>query len=98
MLGRWGGGRIGRRYVAVLGTGVRRQVASEADLLGQLRPGVDGLVLQEGEARAAFLPDVWQSLPDPRDFIAHLKQKAGLAPGHWSPEVRVWRYTTRSIG
>jgi AmmeMemoRadiSam system protein A len=68
------------------------EVASEEDALARLRPGVDGVILEYGESRSTFLPQVWESLPDPRDFLRHLKTKAGLAGGFWSPEVRLWRY------
>lgn len=71
--------------------------ASEADLVDQLRPGVDGLLLEDGLHRGTFLPVVWESLPDPHDFFRHLKQKAGLPPTHWSDTVRVSRYTTEVI-
>ena len=71
--------------------------ASEADLVEQLRPGVDGLLLEDGIYRGTFLPVVWATLPDPRDFLRHLKQKAGLPPTHWSDTVRVSRYTTEVI-
>lgn len=70
----------------------------EADLLDQLRPGEDGLVLQDGPNRGTFLPSVWESLPEPADFLAHLKRKAGLAANHWSPHLEVFRYTTESFG
>jgi AmmeMemoRadiSam system protein A len=68
---------------------------SEPELLGQLRPGVDGLVLREGRRCATFLPAVWESLSDPREFLDQLRLKAGLPRGHWSPELRFERYTTR---
>jgi len=69
---------------------------SEAELVAQLRPGIDGLVLIEGMRRGTFLPSVWEQLPDPWQFLDHLKQKAGLPSGYWSPTVRVERYTTES--
>jgi AmmeMemoRadiSam system protein A len=69
--------------------------ASAAALLAALRPGVDGLVLREGARCATFLPAVWESLPEPADFLDALRQKAGLAPGHWSALLRFERYTTR---
>ncbi|HIJ62447.1 MAG TPA: AmmeMemoRadiSam system protein B [Rhodospirillaceae bacterium] len=50
----------------------------EADLLGKLQPRRDGLIIDDGQHRAVFLPAVWEQLPDPHDFLAHLKQKAGL--------------------
>ncbi|HQY70672.1 MAG TPA: AmmeMemoRadiSam system protein A [Pseudomonadales bacterium] len=70
---------------------------SEEELLGQLRPGIDGLILSERHARGTFLPSVWEQLPEPREFLARLKQKAGLDCAHWSDAVRVERYTTESI-
>ena len=70
----------------------------EADLLQQLQPGQDGLVLQDGPNRGTFLPSVWESLPEPIQFLAHLKQKAGLAANHWSPTLQVARYYTESFG
>jgi len=51
---------------------------SEADLLDQLVPGRDGLIIKAGWARALFLPAVWESLPDPAQFLGQLKRKAGL--------------------
>lgn len=69
----------------------------EADVLAQLRPGLDGLILEEGVHRGTFLPAVWESLPDPRDFLRHLKLKAGLPADYWSDRIRVQRYTVESI-
>jgi AmmeMemoRadiSam system protein A len=69
-------------------------VASEEEALAALRPGIDGIILEYGgEAHATFLPQVWESLPAPRDFLAHLKHKAGLPPDFWSPALRLQRYT-----
>lgn len=67
--------------------------ADEADALAQLRPGVDGLILEAGWHRATFLPQVWDQLPNPQEFLAHLKRKAGLAPDYWSGDIRLSRYT-----
>jgi AmmeMemoRadiSam system protein A len=71
--------------------------SSEADLLRQVEPGRDGLILAEGRTRGTFLPTVWESLPEAKDFVRHLKVKAGLSPGHWSDAVQVWRYRTESF-
>jgi len=54
-----------------------------SDLLSKLRPGVDGVVLKHGHRRATFLPQVWESLPDPEDFLDHLCQKMGSPPDTW---------------
>ncbi len=66
--------------------------ADEADLLAQLRPRVDGLIIEDGGRRALFLPSVWEQLPDKQAFLAQLKAKAGLAAGHWSPGFRASRF------
>ncbi|CAG0953065.1 hypothetical protein BURK1_00301 [Burkholderiales bacterium] len=78
--------------VSLLSPARRIDAASEEDLLARLEPGVDGVVLELGRARATFLPQVWESLPEPRDFVGALKRKAGLPEHFWSPEIRVSRY------
>lgn len=71
---------------------------SETELLAQLRPHVDGLVLEEGTRhRATFLPKVWETLPEPAEFLRALRRKAGLAPDYWSESLRFARYTTTVI-
>jgi AmmeMemoRadiSam system protein B/AmmeMemoRadiSam system protein A len=67
----------------------------ESDLVSRLRPHVDGLILEYGRFRGTFLPQVWESLPRPHDFLRHLKRKAGLPEDFWAEEVRVSRYTVR---
>lgn len=66
---------------------------SEQDALAQLRPSVDGIVFEYGAHRSTFLPQVWEQLPKPADFMAHLKLKAGLAAGFWESQVKLYRYT-----
>lgn len=65
----------------------------EDDALAGLRPGIDGVVFEYRGRRSTFLPQVWEQLPNPWDFLAHLKSKAGLPPSFWDPDVRLWRYT-----
>jgi AmmeMemoRadiSam system protein A len=71
--------------------------SSEQDLLSQLQPDIDGLILQEGQLRGTFLPSVWEQLPEPKQFLRHLKQKAGLPPDYWSETIKVYRYRTEII-
>jgi hypothetical protein len=78
--------------VSLLSTDERLDVRDEEDLLARLRPGVDGLILEYGRHRATFLPQVWESLAKPRDFLAALKGKAGLPEDFWSPHMNVSRY------
>jgi AmmeMemoRadiSam system protein A len=84
-------------HVSVLGSPTAMQFDSEQHLIGQLRPGRDGLILEDGFYRGTFLPSVWESLPEPVDFLRHLKRKAGLTADYWSPTVKVYRYTTESF-
>ncbi len=70
---------------------------SEQDLLAQLQPGRDGLVLKDGPYHGTFLPSVWESLPDPATFWTELKRKAGLPPDHWSDTLKVERYQSESL-
>jgi len=62
------------------------------ELIAQLRPGRDGLILESGIRRATFLPQVWDSLPSPEEFLAHLKSKAGFATSTPSERFAVSRY------
>lgn len=66
---------------------------SEAEVLREVRPGVDGLLLQAGQHRGTFLPQVWDQLPDPKVFLQNLKAKAGVARKPWGRDWRVSRYT-----
>jgi AmmeMemoRadiSam system protein A len=68
-------------------------VESEAQALALLRPGIDGVLLECGRRRGTFLPQVWEQLPEPRAFLAHLKQKAGLPTDFWAKEIRLSRYS-----
>ena len=85
-------------HISLLTPAEPMQFASEEDLLGQIQPGVDGLILEDQGRRGTFLPSVWESLPEARQFLAHLKRKAGLPEDYWSGTVRVWRYRTEVVG
>ena len=81
-------------HISVLSPATPLQFDSEAELVRQLRPGVDGLILEDGYHRGTFLPSVWESLPAPADFLRQLKLKAGLPADYWSDSLRVSRYQT----
>lgn len=84
-------------HISLLSTPEALLFKDEADLLQQLRPQVDGLILQVGAQRGTFLPAVWDSLPEPMQFLQQLKLKTGLARTYWSPELRAFRYTCQVI-
>ncbi|UCV16797.1 AmmeMemoRadiSam system protein A [Quatrionicoccus australiensis] len=81
-----------RVEVSLLTPATPIQFASEADALAQLQPGRDGIIFTAGGRRSTFLPQVWEQLPEPADFMAHLKQKAGLPATYWGDDVRLERY------
>jgi len=83
--------------ISILTEPVPMHVESEQDLLQQLQPGKDGLILEAGHHRGTFLPSVWESLPSPLLFVQQLKRKAGLAESYWSDEVKISRYHTQSF-
>lgn len=84
-------------HISILNPAVPMRFLSERDLLGQLRPGIDGLILSERGRCATFLPAVWESFGDPWEFLAHLKVKAGLRPDYWSETIEISRYTVTSV-
>ncbi len=71
--------------------------ASEDELIAQLRPRRDGLIINHGQSRALFLPAVWETLPDPAEFLAKLKHKAGLDPASTAPNLTAARFTAASL-
>ncbi len=79
--------------VSLLSASQEMQVRDEADALAQLRPNIDGVIFEYGKYRSTFLPQVWESLAQPRDFLAMLKRKAGLPEDFWAEGVKLSRYT-----
>ena len=85
-------------HISVLAPPEPLPCTSEDELLAALRPGVDGLVIEDQGHRATFLPSVWESLPTPTLFLQHLKTKAGLSNTHWSDTFSCQRYTVEEFG
>ncbi len=83
--------------ISVLGPKAPMAFSGEADFLGQLRPGIDGLIIEDKSRRALFLPSVWGQLPDVKNFVEHLKVKAGLTKDHWSGTFKAWRFRAEEI-
>jgi AmmeMemoRadiSam system protein A len=75
----------------------RLAAMDERQALAQLRPGIDGVVLECGAHRATFLPQVWDQLPDPFEFLGALKRKAGLSARYWGDDVRISSYEVRKF-
>lgn len=83
--------------ISVLGPPAPMTVGGEEDLLAQLRPGIDGLIIEDRGRRALFLPSVWKQLPDPRRFLDHLKAKAGMPAGAMTKNLQAWRFITAEV-
>ena len=81
-----------RIEVSLLGGAQPMPVRGEDDALAQLVPYVDGIILVWHARRATFLPQVWDALPQPCDFLRELKRKAGLPGDFWSDEIGLSRY------
>lgn len=71
--------------------------SSREDAISQLRPGIDGIIIEHGAHRATFLPQVWEQLQEPEHFLAHLMIKAGLPAYYWSDGIRLYRYTVEKF-
>ena len=83
--------------ISVLGKPEQMSFASEEDLLQQIQPEIDGLILEADHHRGTFLPSVWEQLPDKKEFLKHLKMKAGLPANWWDGSVKISRYETFSF-
>ncbi len=70
---------------------------SEAGLISRLRPGIDGLIIEDGAKRATFLPSVWRGIPEPVRFVRELAAKADWPAGRWPGAACAWRYTTEEF-
>lgn len=82
-----------RVEVSLLSSLQRMYFDSEESLLAQIHPHRHGLVLTYGSRRGTFLPQVWEELPQPREFLRALKRKAGLPADFWAGEMEVYWYT-----
>jgi AmmeMemoRadiSam system protein B/AmmeMemoRadiSam system protein A len=87
--GEWPSVRV---EVSLLSAPKPLRFADEADLLAQIRPGEDGVILECDGRRGTFLPQVWETLPDKRQFFDHLVRKTGLPEGTRLGRCRVSRY------
>lgn len=78
--------------VSLLSEPVQMPFSDEEDAISRLRPGIDGLIFECLGRRSTFLPQVWESLPEPAEFLAQLKRKAGFPANFWSGDAKLSRY------
>jgi AmmeMemoRadiSam system protein A len=84
-------------HISVLSPLEPLQATSEEELLEQVRPGVDGILIIEGQQRGTLLPVVWEMVPDARRFLHEVRRKAGLPGDYWSDTMTIFRYTAESF-
>jgi len=84
-------------HISILSELIEIENLGEAQLLTQLKPNIDGLMLKQGNKRAIFLPSVWEQLTEPRDFLLALKQKGRWQDNYWSQEIELFKFTVFSI-
>ncbi|MFZ1413198.1 MAG: AmmeMemoRadiSam system protein B [Defluviicoccus sp.] len=83
--------------ISLLTPPVRIFCTTESELLADLQPNADGLIIESRGHRALFLPQVWTLLPQPLAFVHQLKSKAGLATDYWAPDFQAWRFHAVSV-
>ena len=81
-----------RVEVSLLSAPKPMRFADEADLLAQIRPGEDGVIIEADGRRATYLPQVWEAIPDTKLFLEELKRKAGIPPDTRLGRCKVLRY------
>lgn len=83
--------------VSLLSDPEKMTFKDEKDLLDQIRPFVDGIIIKDGGYQSVYLPSVWEQLPEKETFLKSLKIKAGMTPQHFSPTFEAFRFTTEYI-
>ena len=79
--------------VSILSEPCPLEYSNAEELTRKLRVNIDGVIIRKGHASATFLPQVWQQLPQPEEFLSHLCMKAGLPANAWKdPELEVLTY------
>lgn len=83
--------------VSLLSAPEKMKFKDEADLLEQIRPFIDGIIIKDGAYQSVYLPSVWEQLPDKKLFLESLKIKAGMHPKHFSNTFEALRFSTEYI-
>lgn len=83
--------------VSLLSKPERIEFRTEKELLEKLTPQTDGLIIRDGNFQAVFLPDVWEQLPDKKEFLEQLKLKAGLPKNYFSENLEAFKFSTTKI-
>lgn len=82
-------------HISILSPLEPLEFEDDEQLLALLRPDIDGLLIEGDGQRATFLPTVWSSIPDGKEFLAALKKKAGMEANQVG--CKAWRYATQDF-
>ena len=83
--------------ISLLSKPERLEFDDEQELLNELVPAIDGLIIRDGNYQSVFLPDVWEQLPDKKEFLEQLKLKAGLPKDYFSESLEAFKFKTTKI-
>lgn len=83
--------------VSLLSEPEKMNFENEPDLLEQIKPFSDGIIIKDGDKQAVYLPSVWEQIPDKKFFLKSLKIKAGMTPEHFSNTFEAYRFYTEYI-
>ena len=83
--------------VSLLSSPQKINFTNEDDLLNQIVPFIDGLIIKDKNYQAVYLPSVWEQLPDKKLFLNSLKKKAGLNENHFSKTFEAYRFYAEKI-
>ncbi|MFA7243880.1 MAG: AmmeMemoRadiSam system protein A [Patescibacteria group bacterium] len=84
--------------ISVLGEAKHMQIKSPKTFLEEIERNKPGLILQVGMNQATYLPQVWEDLPEPNEFMSTLSQKAGLLADAWArPDAEIFTYNVDDI-
>lgn len=85
--------------ISVLSVPVKMTASSPAERLRQLRPLVDGVIIRSNGQVVTYLPQVWEKLKEPEEFLSSLCQKGGWSTDCWeNPEVKIYTYQAEAFG
>ena len=83
--------------VSLMSTPSRIQFKNEEDLLNQIVPYQDGIIIKDGNLQSVYLPSVWNEIPNKQEFLTSLKVKAGMQANYFSPTFEAYRFSTIHI-
>lgn len=84
--------------ISVLTAPAPLKFSTPEELIKKLRPKIDGVILKRGRQQATFLPQVWEELSSPKEFLGHLCLKAGLEAECWRGDLAVETYQAEAFG